>query len=92
MIKFPRVHIAQSVVNRILNTRDELRRSAAGGEAGAPAPVPPPNVPDPTLEGAELDNNLAEPPPAELPGLEPPAAEPNDLAGVVARGDDLISA
>jgi hypothetical protein len=90
MIKFPRVHLAQSVVNRILNTRDELQRSSSA--PAPPTPTPPPVVPDPTLEGAELDNNLAEPPPGELPGLEPPAAEPNDLAGVVARGDDLISA
>lgn len=90
MIKFPRVHIAQSVVNRILNTRDELARSSQ--TPAVAAPTPPPAVPDPTLEGAELDNNLAQPPPADLPPLEATEPAPDALASAVARGDNLISA
>lgn len=89
MIKFPRVHIAESVKNRILNTRDELNSSRA--PAAAAPPAPPPSVPDPELEGAELDNNIAQPP-GELPPLETAEPGPDELAGAVARGDNLISA
>lgn len=89
MIKFPRIHVAESVVNRILNTRDELRAGARPAPAVVPAPAP--NVPDPTLPGAELDLKLAQPPPANLPAVnEDP--ESDELAGVLAAGDDLIRA
>lgn len=91
MIKFPRVHIAKSVVNRILNARDELEGSMQ--PAGAGLELPPPNVPDPTLAGAVIDEKVHTPPPENVPPLETPAEPPSDeLAGMLARGDDLITA
>lgn len=58
MIKFPKVHIATSVVNRILNAQDAIatRMAAPVAEArGAP------NVPDPAPLGATLDADIAAP-------------------------------
>jgi hypothetical protein len=67
MIRFPKMHIAQSVVNRILNAHDELEASMP---TLAPEPTPAPHVPDPTLEGAELDLAL-DAPAAPVEGVEP---------------------
>lgn len=55
MIKFPKVHIATSVVNRLLNVADGLPDNRA------PAEVPPPAVPDTMLRGAQLDQDLSQP-------------------------------
>ena len=63
MIKFPKVHIATSVVNRILNIADGLEQEAPGIAA------PPPTVPDPTVEGQAIDAQLAAPISPNLPGL-----------------------
>jgi len=82
MIKFPKVHIAQSVVNRILETRDELRRTSAKSGGGAPAPVPPPAVPDPSATGAALDVATGTPAaPASSPGDPAEGAIDAALAG-----------
>ena len=89
MIKFPRVHIATSVQNRILNLRDELNSSAAAPQAATP--VPPPDVPDPALAGAVIDAQVSTPPPANVPPLEAQEPAADELGGMVARGDDLIS-
>jgi hypothetical protein len=75
MIKFPRVHIAESVVNRILNLRDEL-------QAPAPAAVDsaPPAVPDPAGQGALIDAQLdMQPPPVTA---DDPMAEQIALKGL----------
>lgn len=93
MIKFPRVHIAASVVNRILNTRDELEHSSpSAGDGGGTLEVPPPVVPDPVVAGAVLEAKVNQPPPEDVPELEPPAPENDELAGIIARGEDLIRA
>lgn len=64
MIRFPKMHIAESVANRILNLADDMR---AGGFMPPPEPVPPPELPGaPTMEGAQLDQALATPPPADM--------------------------
>lgn len=58
MIKFPKVNVATSVVNRILNAADELEAKGAApvaAERGAP------NVPDPTGLGLALDADIASP-------------------------------
>ncbi len=62
MINFPKVNIATSVVNRILNVHDELNR-------GTPSPALPelqgmPDVPEAAPEGAQLSGALAQPTPA----------------------------
>lgn len=75
MIKFPQMSVAQSVVNRILNTRDELRagrRTQALNPSGTVEPLSGqsvslrdggavPSVPDPTLTGGKIDLGLEQP-------------------------------
>lgn len=53
-IPFPKLHIAESTVNRILNTIE--------GEPSLGMPMPPPTPPNPALEGAVLDSELEAPP------------------------------
>lgn len=53
-MKFPSMHIAESVVNRILNTWDEI-------PSPAPAAAPAPEVPNPAPQGAALDQALTTP-------------------------------
>lgn len=85
-IRFPRMHIAESALNRILNLRDELAEETPPPAAPA-APVAAPTAPDPALQGIELDAALAAPtPPVDAP------AEPDPLVGTVARGTDLVDA
>ncbi len=60
-IRFPKMHLAASVSNRILNLADGLPTPAV-------EPTLPPIQPDVPLQGAVLDTQLATPPvPAELP-------------------------
>lgn len=54
MIRFPKVHIATSVVNRILNAHAEIE-SAASAARGAP------NVPNSAPLGEALDAGIAAP-------------------------------
>lgn len=91
MIKFPSVHIATSVQNRILNVRDELEGHGAQPKQ-PPAPVPPPVLPDTELPGAIIDAKVNEPPPANVPPLETQEPPTDELAARIARGDNLISA
>lgn len=64
MIRFPKMHIAESVANRILNLADDMR---AGGFMPPPEPREPPTLPHaPIMEGAQLDQALAAPPPADM--------------------------
>lgn len=65
-IKFPKVHIATSVVNRILNIADGLPDS--GSQA---SPVPPvPDVPDVETQSDVLNESLAGGVTEPLPGLD----------------------
>jgi hypothetical protein len=79
-IRFPRLHVAESVVNRILNAFDDIQarpsrqgRSAARGEPAAlpgsdnPLAEAEDLAPDPTLAGGALDLALAEPVPEVAP-------------------------
>lgn len=75
MIRFPKMHIATSVVNRILNAADDLEPPRA-------APVPhAPAVPDPTAEGAAIDRALASPPGPVPPIDQAPGAARELLTG-----------
>lgn len=81
MIHFPKLHIATSVVNRILNIADGIPDQAPPvlpGPAG-------PNVPDPRLQSYQLDQALAQAPPQNVPGLNQ-APDP----GALASGDPLL--
>lgn len=64
MIPFPKVHIAQSVLNRIMNTLDDAGPLSP--------PVEQPIIPDPTAEGLAIDQHVNTPaaPAAALPGNE----------------------
>jgi hypothetical protein len=65
MIKFPQLHIAESVLNRVFNTLE-------GDLQSFNPPMEAPNVPDPTAEGVQIEQQAAVPPaPASAPeGLE----------------------
>lgn len=61
MIPFPKLHIAESVMNRILNTLDGEPSLAIQ----QPAPLPPP---DPSGLGQQIEEHTDQPPaPAEPP-------------------------
>jgi len=79
-MKFPRYHIAESVVNRILNAHDEIEAGSRAELAAARAASPVP--PDPTLEGATLDVKLNQPP-------APAAPDQAALASTAQGGDAL---
>jgi hypothetical protein len=83
--KFPRIHIAESVVNRILNINDTLQAGKEMEGIQGSMPDAPPSVPDPTLEGGAINMALAKPTePVALGGATAP------LAGAVAGGGDLL--
>lgn len=64
-VKFPKVHIATSVVNRILNVADGMPDN--GSQA---AQTPEPVVPDTGAQSLMLDEKLAQETPGALPGLD----------------------
>lgn len=62
MIPFPKMHIAQSVLNRIANQLEE--RGPLGESNKPPAPVEmqePPIAPDPLAMGMAIDDKLGAP-------------------------------
>ncbi len=80
-IRFPKIHIAQSTSNRILNV-------AGGLPEPARAPIVPPMLPDVGRQGLVLDTQLATPPvPTELP-----AGADGAVVGAALAGDDLSMA
>lgn len=65
-IPFPKMHIAESALNRVLNAIEE-------NQAGLGLPMPTPDmVPNPTRQSLELDDKLSQPP---LPAEPPPGTE-----------------
>lgn len=74
-IKFPKVHIATSVTNRILNMADGLPDQASSAIA-----APEPRVPETSVIGSDLDAQLATPPGA-LPGIDQAPDAGGTLAG-----------
>lgn len=86
-MRFPKTHIAESVVNRILNAHDEIKTfgTSMGGLA---IPKEEPQVASPALEGAALDQQLMESPTGADTDAAP--AEEDMLTGVLG-GDDLVS-
>lgn len=79
-IRFPKIHIATSVANHILNIADGLPPIA-------PEPVAPPVMPDIGGQGAALDAQLATPSaPTELP-----AGADGAVVDAALNGESLIS-
>lgn len=81
MIKFPTVHIAESVVNRILEVADSLPQGPQGSPGGA---LSFPSTGSADLLGPALDKALAAPTPT-LPGIEASPAP-----GETATGKPLL--
>jgi hypothetical protein len=92
-IRFPLMHIAESVINRIWNVADEIEArepSQASGKIDRGAPPPEPMAPDPSVQGAMLDEQLATPAGA-MPPAEPQAPpEPGAVAGNIAGGGTAL--
>lgn len=84
-MQFDQIHPATSVLNRIMNLRDELRASRpakapqAAPQAAAQASTQDPLVPDTAIEGQALDAALQQP----AQGASGPVAD-DMLAGAVA--------
>jgi len=83
-MRFPKQHIASSVVNRILNVADELEADAirTGALIRTSAPPLPTN---PAAQSAELDEALDTPPPST-----PPIDQAPDPGGSI-EGRPLLS-
>lgn len=89
MIKFPRMHIAASVQNRILNVRDEILADRAAAAAAAEI-RPAPEVPDAQAEALGIDEALAgEVPAAGMPPFEP-GADSAAAAGSILEGGTAL--
>lgn len=68
-MKFPKLHLATSVTNRILNIWDEVEPPRE-----PPVPSIPPPVPDPSAEGEVLDTALTGVPDTAPTGATAPVA------------------
>lgn len=82
MIRFPKMHIAQSVVNRILNVANDIDSTKQRTPPSLPA------LPDVGTQGTKLDQALETPPAATSP---PDGAEPAMLDAAIA-GDSPMDA
>lgn len=83
MIKFPKIHVATSVVNRILNVAEELESQRIRRQK-ASMPIAP-NVPDPSLQGQQIDQALSTPL-APVSGLDGPESIGNNVMEAVLSG------
>ena len=79
-LRFPRMHIAASVQNRILNVLDQLPPIASE--------LPAPNVPDPSELGAQLDQAVTTPPPA----IPAPDDSTEAIASAAVQGETAADA
>ncbi len=57
MIQFPRMHIAESALNRLMNALDEQQPQ------GIQSPMTPPMAPDPTALGVMIEEQVEQPVP-----------------------------
>lgn len=79
-MRFPRFHIATSVVNRILDLADEEMMTAEASAA--------PQIPDASKEGAELDRALAQP----VPAVPAPMGSDDEALLSMQQGDSAAEA
>lgn len=74
-IPFPKIHIAESVLNRIFNTMDDMDAAKS-----VTSPMLPPVPPDPTRLGLQLDEEVSTP---LMPAAPPAGLEPSADAGML---------
>ena len=79
-IRFPKMHIAESVSNRILNIADGL-------PSATPILTPPPQLPDVGAQGDLLNAQLNTP----LPPTELPAGTDGAVVDAALNGESLVS-
>jgi hypothetical protein len=86
VIKFPKLHIAESVLNRVFNTLD-------GELESFNPPMDAPVVPDPTAEGAAVDQQASTiPAPASAPPGQEQAVDDGAMASSLTGGSPLDGA
>ena len=85
-IKFPQLHIAESVLNRVFNTLEGELQSFN-------PPMEAPLVPDPAAEGVAIEEQTATPPaPAAAPPGQEQAVEDGAMASSLTGGSPLDGA
>lgn len=85
MIPFPKLHIAESAINRILNTLE--------GKAGPLQFIEPPITADPLPLGLALDEEVQQPiAPSEVPPEQQPGAEAGAEASSLSGGSPFDGA
>jgi len=97
MIHFPKVHIAESVVNRILDVRDQLSSPDSDAPAlGAAVPHAPAAVPDASFQSESVEQAMSLTQPGIVPELGGPGSDSAAVFGSVMQGgsalDGLIKA
>lgn len=97
MIHFPKVHIAESVVNRILEVREQMSSPGSVAPAsGAVVPHAPTAVPDASIQGESVEQAMSLIQPGIVPELGGPGTDSAAVFGSVMQGgsalDGLIKA
>ena len=88
-IPFPKMHIAASAINRILNAVEGEKTFGLS----EPQMISPPDIADPATDGAVLDAKLQQPPvPADVPPGQAQATDQNMLANSALGGSPFDGA
>ncbi len=91
MIHIPKVHIAESVVNRILNVRDEIHSpGSVSPGSGIAVPVAPVAVPDSTQQSEIVDQAISLSQPGIVPELGEPGSDSAAVFGSVMQGGSAL--
>jgi hypothetical protein len=90
-IRFPKMHIAESVINRILNVNDALdiaeRAAMVAPPMGASVPIAAPSTPPGVeMEGLALNAQIQQPAP---PDMAVPSTVAGPTAGGLIRGETI---
>lgn len=88
-IPFPKLHIATSAINRILNAMEGEKSLSVT----TPAMQAPPDVTSPMVEGEGLDAALSQPPtPVDVPPQDAPKADEQAAANSALGGSPFDGA
>ncbi len=91
MIRFPQVHIAESVKNRILNVRDELAQPTPDSAASSPESGTvdrTPAVPDTSVQGEAIEEGLSDAPAS--PQMGEPGSDTAMAVGSILNGGSAL--